>query len=409
MLGAWDEKFRAHEVHQAITTLLQSVETYREIEFPAEGQASLARVDTVMTHLKQTLEAIDPVVVSYSVLASLGKHIAPIQSELASFVSDKAAAHLATIDSQTDAVLDLLVRISPARLASSDDSMVATATSFRHSADALLKGLEADVSALKASLAEVATGVSGASSSIEQIRPVVEQQKARLDSAIADFQKQFSESEDRRRQAFETTSEKFSSEHSLASKQDREQFQALIDDVKTQGQAFLTEIDRKRSDAVDLVQVIGNVGVTGNYKMEANAERRSANIFRWIALGAMALIVVGIGATLWAALKADATWQQVLLRLGITIALSIPAAYTARESERHRQLERRYRRLELELSSIDAYLVKIPEETRNALKIKLAERFFGQNESEMKAENEDKTVSSVLDILKLTLANLTKK
>lgn len=179
--------------------------------------------------------------------------------------------------------------------------------------------------------------------------------------------------------------------------------------MKTQGQAFLTEIDKKRSDAVDLVQVIGNVGVTGNYKMEANAERRSANIFRWIALGAMALIVVGIGATLWAALKADATWQQVLLRLGITIALSIPAAYAARESERHRQLERRYRRLELELSSIDAYLVKIPEETRNTLKVKLAERFFGQNESEMKAESADKTVSSVLDILKLAIANLSKK
>jgi hypothetical protein len=69
------------------------------------------------------------------------------------------------------------------------------------------------------------------------------------------------------------------------------------------------------------------------------------------------------------------------VRLGITLALAIPATYAARESSGHRKVERATRRLELELASLDPYLEKLPEEMRHEVKKGLSERFFGSQKA----------------------------
>ena len=61
-------------------------------------------------------------------------------------------------------------------------------------------------------------------------------------------------------------------------------------------------------------------------------------------------------------------------------ALGVPAFYAAKEAEKHRRSEKHYRKMELELASIDPYIESLPEEQRDQLKQKLAERLFAQPE-----------------------------
>jgi hypothetical protein len=175
---------------------------------------------------------------------------------------------------------------------------------------------------------------------------------------------------------------------------------------------LLKEIQDTKDEAKRYYRIITNVGVTGNYKREADAEHKQANLFRGVALALMLAIVAGVALTIDAMRFEDGRWAGVLLRIGVTLALAYPAAYAARESDRHRRLARHYRRMELELSSVDTYLGSLDETKRAELKASLAERYFGRDDQEprsaVKAESElsvssvDRLVHIIEDLVKRT-------
>ena len=85
------------------------------------------------------------------------------------------------------------------------------------------------------------------------------------------------------------------------------------------------------------------------------------------------------------------------------LALAIPAAYAAKESAKHRLLENHNRRSELELASLDPYLEKLPEDTRNKVKEELTKNFFGLNSKEIKVEDSISSVA-IFDLLKSAIS-----
>lgn len=51
----------------------------------------------------------------------------------------------------------------------------------------------------------------------------------------------------------------------------------------------LTSLNDQLEKAKRIVNVVGNVGITGNYQRYAEAERKAADRWRWIAVGAFLL------------------------------------------------------------------------------------------------------------------------
>jgi hypothetical protein len=74
-------------------------------------------------------------------------------------------------------------------------------------------------------------------------------------------------------------------------------------------------------------------------------------------------------------------WKLIAFRYVNVIIFILPAAYAITESARHRKMEHRYRRMQLELASIDPFLESLPKEQRDGLKKTLAERIFAQPET----------------------------
>ncbi|WP_162598429.1 hypothetical protein [Vibrio rumoiensis] len=137
----------------------------------------------------------------------------------------------------------------------------------------------------------------------------------------------------------------------------------------------------------------------GNYQNIANTEKSAADIWRRIALGLMIGMVLIIGITIFISAANGFDWKLALFRIGAAFVLAIPAAYAAKESAKHRALENHNRRAELELASLDPYLEKLPEETRNKVKEELTKQFFGLNNTQEKGEE---TVSNkaIFELLK---------
>src|SRR6185312_15325065 len=115
---------------------------------------------------------------------------------------------------------------------------------------------------------------------------------------------------------------------------------------------LLSKLNVKLEEANKIVNIIGNVGVTGNYQNIANQNRTNADFWRWIAIFFMVLMS---GLLVWSIIElgnADFNLYKSLVRIIAAGVLTYPAIYAARESTRHRNLETKNRNVELELASI---------------------------------------------------------
>ena len=166
--------------------------------------------------------------------------------------------------------------------------------------------------------------------------------------------------------------------------------------------SLISILNDKKDEASDIVQIIGNIGITGNYQKIANQEMKSANRWRNIALFLMILMVLAIGATILFGVKNGFDWKMSLFRVLASLVLSIPATYAAKESSKHRKIENYNRKTELELASLEPFMEKLPEEAKITIREKLTEKYFGQETKEEKHE-EPITTNSLIELIKIAL------
>jgi hypothetical protein len=84
---------------------------------------------------------------------------------------------------------------------------------------------------------------------------------------------------------------------------------------------------------------------------------------------------------IWAATstgRGDFQSSVFVARIIVSAAVGSIATYLIIQSAHHRERERRARKIELELASIDPYLSLMPPEVSVEVKTKLAEAWFGQ-------------------------------
>ena len=415
-----DQLLKQHTIHSTLARVSRFLETAALEGAPIAAVEAVDRFKVLVRFLEKLVKSLESNLTSMSLLTNLEGQLSAIETELTAYLGNLANAQaLVNAHNRADDAIDIAARVGALRTSSQGQALAEATSAVRLRGDELLKGLDADAKEMSSTLASLSSQISRTEESNTELRSQIEQQKGRLDAAIGDVLRQFSEAEDRRRQASE-----------VALKEDRDSFKQAQSGMETDGKKLLADqqiafesrrgevelsaadhiqqLASSRDEARDFVGIIKNIGVTGHYDTEASSERRQANAFRRIALLVMFLIVGGVGLTLWSATTGH-SWEEVLLRIGITIALAIPAGYAAREAEHHRVLERHYRRMELELSSIDTYLAKLPEDERIRLKAELTSKFFGRDPVAAPAAPTDKVSLTALDIVRTAIENLTKR
>lgn len=134
-------------------------------------------------------------------------------------------------------------------------------------------------------------------------------------------------------------------------------------------------------------QIDGLLGLTASkvllvdYAETAKAEKESANSLRGWSLVCMALTGLILCVALYESINGGLDWKQSLFRFFTAIALSVPAAYLARESAKHRSQEHINRRISLDLRAMSPYIATLPPEEQNKIKSEVASKIFGMQES----------------------------
>jgi len=286
----------------------------------------LVRLLKIITYAESVFSLIEPESSPESTLVQINKICSNIETDLNNFENDKKVAHLSTANTpRADNILINLQQL-PKTITNIDvDVKNIEISQLYKSTTNIISEITKEKVRFKEKLEDYKKEITQLEKNITIQNQNIESQKSRLDTAISQFQTQFSEAEDRRRESFDIniskSNEEFTNfrttiqnemssfkneqikevasskikffenaENTLSSfKVDSEN---AVKNLKDDTIAIIEFLSEKKDDASKLLNIIANIGSTGNYDKIANKERLAANILRLLAI---LFMVAGIG------------------------------------------------------------------------------------------------------------------
>ena len=332
--------------------------------------------DFILGRLKNTL----PTLVQKSDLDNSSNEIQNGTNQLSLFFGNTNVGHANNAKNHIYTALNR-IRNLPYPILNEDFDFASEIENFQKVIEESNQDLAHQAIEIKSDLVDIESRIRDRKSEVETLQNVIQKKENELEKLSLDFEKRFDEVRTNLIEEF---------------KKDREKFELDANVTKE-------HLDNKLSEAQRIVNVIGNIGVTGNFQEIANSHRKGANAWRLVAL----LFMAGFsGLLIWTLIDlgdSEFDWRKSLIRLIAAAALSYPATYAARESTKHRKLENYNRKIELELASIESFIEILDESKKQEIKEKLAEKYFGATfdhleDADLKREN-DFSISSFERIL----------
>lgn len=194
-----------------------------------------------------------------------------------------------------------------------------------------------------------------------------------IKKAIEEFKTSLQNTEERHIKKEVTISEKLKTIEVKLSKLEDEANEKIdaVDSLYSETSQKLIE---KQKNVDELIGKISGRAIADGYDTNAENEKKSADWLRGLSLTCMLVIAIIIITTLYE--SENFSLEQAILRLMFSIFLSVPAAYLARESAKHRKQQYTYLQTSLDLKAIDPYIASLPETEQHKLKTEIANRLF---------------------------------
>lgn len=164
------------------------------------------------------------------------------------------------------------------------------------------------------------------------------------------------------------------------------QIKTLEDEAKSEfnkiSSLYQTKLQELESKEGQINEILGHVSgraVAGDFEKSSEDEMKMANWLRYASLGCMVLIAFIVAYSFWDTTTSNFEWEKSLFRIMLAIMLSVPAAYLARESSKHREQQYSHLQTSLDLKAITPYIASLPDDEQHKIKIEVANRLFATN------------------------------
>lgn len=352
---------------------MQSAADFSSPSIELDETLSFARdkVFAVVHVLAGLLRETPASLISMSSLSQVAAHLQVVAHDLTSFVAEQNSSYISSaaliIDQSIAPLLwgaflkapyfapDSLPKLMAAQAAHSQDA-IRQLSGQREDLHAQLTELQSKITAQEASLSSLVTGAA--------------QERAEAAAAVANLNLKFAEHETVRLGEFQTALTEL-----------RSNFGIFDEKMRGDGEKLIAAMEGYRNEAAKIVQIVGNIGVTGNYQNIAQSEAREAAFWRGLTVVFFLFGVLLAGTTfvsvLGEHLDGTSAWS-VVIRLLYAIVIALPAFYTARESARHRTNSDRARQTELELASIGPFIESLKDDKKMEIREQLTKHYFGR-------------------------------
>jgi predicted nucleic acid-binding Zn-ribbon protein len=155
---------------------------------------------------------------------------------------------------------------------------------------------------------------------------------------------------------------------------------SLADDLRLRIDEKVAETTKylagKQTEVNEVVGIIAAKSIVGSYEKSADIEKSSADNLRTGAVVFMVLVMIFVAVTFYEITTGDFSWEKSALKLICSLLFSVPAAYLARESAKHRQQQYTHLQTALDLKAIGPYISTLPKEKQDELKTDIAQKIF---------------------------------
>lgn len=357
--------------------------------------------DSSCKYIKDRIKLTIPTITPIAEFSTISQEIENAIAQINSFIGNSNVGHLSNAEGHLNTAL-VRVRNLPLPFAKNDFNFAKSIANFEEIVKSKYVEIENENKALKEELLTIKNGLIEKHNQITQFSDLLTAKSTEITNLTSTYQTDYNNIKATANQSFETDRKTFRSEITSDRNTfrtevtaDRETFRREINDkitaVETKTNDTVNIIDTKLEEAKRLVNVIGNVGVTGNYQNIANEHKRTANFWRYAAIGFMTILSGLLIYAIWDVSSANYDWVKSLIRVIAAAALSYPATYAARESSKHRKLENLNRKLELELAALTPFIEMLDELKKKEIKAELVKRYFGNHidTAEDKTEKEE--------------------
>lgn len=367
-----ESAYTTHPLHASLEAILTQQENpnFFETVISESEQYSYYRdhVFAVTKLIKALLAQTPAVAVSLGALSTINANLQAVITEINNFVSNKAAGHLTNASNYIDQnVIPLLVAFPPK--AGKSIETASTIADIRDASRKSIAALSKQSSELAEQLAVLSKKVVEQQTLLANATEAIATQKAEALAVTAQVNQKYAEQEAERTSGFNLAldgfNKKFTEQDELAEKNITELIQS---------------IESSRDKAALILQVVGNIGVTGNYQRIAEVEGAKADMWRWITVGLFGVGIILAVCTFFKFWNQPITPEIALsafIRLLYAIIITTPAWYAAKESARHRSKADTARQTELELASLGPFIELMDEDKKSSIREELIKTYFG--------------------------------
>jgi hypothetical protein len=389
-------EFQNHTVFQKteqLVTRLNEEEVKEKLELE-KLDFFLTAAQFLTDRLKVTLPTLLPIAELNAVSAEFENALAQINA----YIGNNNVGHIPNAVNNINSALTYIKNF-PIPYAKGDLDFAKSIVQFQKTVEEKLNQTENQKNELETKIEALKLDLENKQTELNLIEAKISTKEKEIESLTTNFQSQF-----------DTSNSAFSKQVA----DDRATFRAEIDTdrekIKTDTDGIIKDLERKLNDANKLVNVIGNVGVTGNYQIIANEHKKTADNWRTIAIVFMCILSGLLIFSIWKIGDIDYDWHKAIIRIIASAILIYPATYASRESSKHRKIENLNRKLELELSSISPFIEILDETKKQEIKAKLVEKYFGNSTSlETDGDKNDNISASMLETIVKLVTSVTKK
>jgi FtsZ-binding cell division protein ZapB len=413
-MSQWTERVRDHQVWNQLTALGPAIDEAiaREGNDPTVVDG-LERLRSVLAFSGKRMAAIDPFLVHLTPVDGVASYLEKALIEVQAYNADGNAGHIKNANAHADLVLSNLAQLNS--LITQDDLTViseaaaayrATLEKYLKDASTLRQLLQGEVDTLRTKLNELTTELSA--------------ERQRVSSLTSEFQSQFSTAQEARGREFtdaQTTrqdkfgaliadyNEKLTEQNADFERQKEAAIQnhaEELDNLKNQyeesAKSILNEINNHKAQVEKLVGVIGNLGVTSGYLKTANHARRTLWFWQLLTVGALGGVIVVAYKAFVPLVQGEFTWESFAARVFLSLTVGVLAAYSANQADKFLEIERRNRKLALELEALGPYLAPLPQQLQDKFRVDIGDRSFGHQDASL-GHRADKSPATLVDAL----------
>lgn len=402
------DNFRSHPVFEKLSQLesrLNEPEANEKIDIE-----SLSFFQSCLKYISDKLKTTIPVLVQEPEMSSLSSEVDSGLQQINAYLGNNNIGNINNAVNNFNSALNR-IRNFPLPFAKGDFDFSKAIANFEQILKEKYQSLESEKDKFAKEIENQKLDLEQKDSEIKRLFNLVETKETEIQNLNATFQTEFTTLKTKANQEVETDRNLFRKEIDT----DKEQFKKEIDELKatidTDTSGIISNLNIKLDEAKKIVNVIGNVGVTGNYQQIANEHKSTANLWRWITVIFMTAFSTLLIWTIIDLSSDGFDWLKSLIRIIAAAALSYPATYAARESTRHRKLETINRTAELELASLSPFIELLPEAKQQAIREKLVDKYFGNDSSDpitKTSEDEGLSIGGLEKILKAVSSLLHK-